>query len=335
MARAQHSHDGHRATRLESETHLPWRGVQNACRTTGMETGTEDPLAFLVELSPKELADGLLGEDDALRFLESRRWPLGISCPDCNSDSTYSIGGSLSRSRHLHGCRGCNRQFSWRSGSIFKGTRNSPLVILTAAEALSSGHASADVVRLLEQGFDFRRPRAQRLVTELMELSLASQAGVELVLADSDANPEDLVRPATEGPAVAAVAVSKEPGFTESAQPAEADSSTEPLELPAMAQAEKIETSKSVGSLLFMFALVLLGATAFVSLRGNAVEAAAPETWTRSWKVGNDRFDVTSKRKAGESKEDWVQRFDAELRELEDEFPPNKEPQDAGTRDDL
>lgn len=283
-----------------------------------MEPQSKDPLSFLVDLAPEELAAALVDEPAALAFLEDRRWSGGVRCPACDSGSTYSIGGAHSKSRHLHGCRDCSQQFSWRTGSIFKGSRNSPLEIVTAAGALVGGLGSAEVVHVLEQGFGFRRPRAQRLVTDLMELRHTGAAGEYQA---NEAFPEG--QP-SEGGNDSHDSSSSPP---EPPNPVEApEFATEVDDVSSEASAPWLGQAWVRGALLA--AAILLALTVFV-IRSSVSEAGTGEVWVRSWSVGDDRVDVTSGPRVGESREEWVQRFDDELRELEIYFPPTKNDNNA------
>ena len=66
-------------------------------------------------------------EDKARRLLESLRWPEGQKCPHCASDKPYSIkakADSKSPSRDgLYKCRSCRKQFTFKVGSIFEGSK--------------------------------------------------------------------------------------------------------------------------------------------------------------------------------------------------------------------
>ena len=59
-------------------------------------------------------------EDDAISFLESKRWPFGVHCPKCNSTRAY-------KSRKGHSlpfyCRKCTANFSVKTETVFQGSR--------------------------------------------------------------------------------------------------------------------------------------------------------------------------------------------------------------------
>src|ERR1035441_4593881 len=63
-------------------------------------------------------------EDDALEFLETRRWPDGIRCPICDNDkvskTTRKTASKNKRSR-IYQCleTTCRQQFSATSGTIY------------------------------------------------------------------------------------------------------------------------------------------------------------------------------------------------------------------------
>ncbi|MDQ3696726.1 MAG: IS1595 family transposase [Gemmatimonadota bacterium] len=57
--------------------------------------------------------------DVSFAFVVQLRWPGGVACPRCGTDSP-----SLIRSRRIWKCKGCRRQFSVKVGTIFE---DSPL----------------------------------------------------------------------------------------------------------------------------------------------------------------------------------------------------------------
>lgn len=56
-------------------------------------------------------------EDKAFEFAVSLRWPGGVTCPLCGCDKH-----SFLSTRKTWQCKGCNKQFSVKKGSIFEGS---------------------------------------------------------------------------------------------------------------------------------------------------------------------------------------------------------------------
>lgn len=58
--------------------------------------------------------------DDAacVRYLASRRWPAGFSCPNCAGTRAYAL-----ERRRLWQCAGCRQQTSLTAGTVLHGTR--------------------------------------------------------------------------------------------------------------------------------------------------------------------------------------------------------------------
>ncbi len=53
-------------------------------------------------------------EDRCRAYLEVLRWPEGVRCPDCGSDSISRIS-----TRNQYDCNGCRSRFSVKSGTVF------------------------------------------------------------------------------------------------------------------------------------------------------------------------------------------------------------------------
>src|SRR3954470_10518811 len=53
--------------------------------------------------------------DVSLAFLAGLRWPEGVTCPRCNSDKN-----SFLSTRRIWKCKGCQKQFSVKLGTIFE-----------------------------------------------------------------------------------------------------------------------------------------------------------------------------------------------------------------------
>jgi transposase-like protein len=73
--------------------------------------------------APRTLQEAIVyfsGPQRAFDYAVSLRWPDGkIACPRCNSDKNYFI-----KTRRIWLCRGCNKQFTIKVGTIFE---DSPL----------------------------------------------------------------------------------------------------------------------------------------------------------------------------------------------------------------
>ena len=63
----------------------------------------------------KEAVEYFAGQDVALEFLASVRWPEGPQCPTCGSKAH-----SYLRSRRIWKCRECKRQYSAKLGTVFE-----------------------------------------------------------------------------------------------------------------------------------------------------------------------------------------------------------------------
>src|SRR5690606_32774735 len=57
--------------------------------------------------------------DTARRYVESIKWPGGACCPQCGS---VNVGEIKSRARYQCREKGCRKQFSLYTGTIFEGT---------------------------------------------------------------------------------------------------------------------------------------------------------------------------------------------------------------------
>jgi transposase-like protein len=72
--------------------------------------------------TPKTLLEAIRyfsDPDTCLNYMVSRRWPDGATCPHCGSKDAHFI-----RSRRIWRCRGCQKQYSVKVGTIFE---DSPL----------------------------------------------------------------------------------------------------------------------------------------------------------------------------------------------------------------
>jgi len=54
-------------------------------------------------------------QESAIKYLESRRWPNGVHCPSCNSP-----GRITKRKNCYYRCNACKKDFTVRTGTIFK-----------------------------------------------------------------------------------------------------------------------------------------------------------------------------------------------------------------------
>jgi transposase-like protein len=61
-----------------------------------------------------ELVEQFASEDECHEFLAELRWPKGIRCSECNSDSV-----SYLRKRRQYDCNACRKRFSVKAGTIF------------------------------------------------------------------------------------------------------------------------------------------------------------------------------------------------------------------------
>jgi len=61
-----------------------------------------------------KLIDRFGSEDRCRTYLEVLRWPEGVRCPDCGSDSISRI-----KTRNQYDCNGCRNRFSVKSGTVF------------------------------------------------------------------------------------------------------------------------------------------------------------------------------------------------------------------------
>lgn len=75
----------------------------------------------IVSALPKACSDELA----AVEFLERQRWGESPACPRCGATDVYQMldrDGTRNK-RFLWGCRGCNRQFTVRIGTVFEDSR--------------------------------------------------------------------------------------------------------------------------------------------------------------------------------------------------------------------
>jgi len=83
--------------------------------------------------------------DNALRYFASKRWPNGVRCPYCDTDTPMFL-----QTRRIWKCRKCRKQFSAKVGTIFE---DSPLPLgkwLTAAWLIGNcknGVSSYEIAR--------------------------------------------------------------------------------------------------------------------------------------------------------------------------------------------
>lgn len=61
-------------------------------------------------------------ERKSVQVLKSIRWPVGVVCVDCGSKHVVS-NGSYKKHYHKYVCRGCGRNFTELTGTIFDGTK--------------------------------------------------------------------------------------------------------------------------------------------------------------------------------------------------------------------
>lgn len=90
-------------------------------------------------------------EEKCIAFLETLRWPEGVSCPKCGNDriSRFQASGKTGKLRQLYQCLACRYQFSVRTGTIFHDS-HLPLQKWFTAMALvgeSGGTISANQLR--------------------------------------------------------------------------------------------------------------------------------------------------------------------------------------------
>ena len=76
----------------------------------------------IVEELPKACAD----ENAAVEFLEKARWEGGAACPHCGDMDVYQMKDRKTgerNKRYLWRCRGCNKQHTVRTGTVFEDSR--------------------------------------------------------------------------------------------------------------------------------------------------------------------------------------------------------------------
>jgi transposase-like protein len=77
------------------------------------------------DMNLPKLIERFGSEDRCRAYLETLRWPEGVRCPDCGSDSISRIkakvgsGKDPGRSRNQYDCNGCRSRFSVKSGTVF------------------------------------------------------------------------------------------------------------------------------------------------------------------------------------------------------------------------
>ena len=86
--------------------------------------------------------------DNCHNFMVSRRWPNGVTCPRCGSQSI----GKLSKPRYVWNCKGCKKQFTVKVGTVFE---DSPLPLTKWLPAVwlivnaKNGISSCEIARAL------------------------------------------------------------------------------------------------------------------------------------------------------------------------------------------
>lgn len=71
-------------------------------------------------VSTFQLLEMIPDEETAIEFIENRRWPDKVICPHCGSPHTSPISN---RPAHQCSTRGCRKQFSVRTDTIFENSR--------------------------------------------------------------------------------------------------------------------------------------------------------------------------------------------------------------------
>ena len=109
-------------------------------------------------------------EEKCIAFLETLRWPEGVSCPKCGKDriSRFQASGKTGKLRQLYQCLACRYQFSVRTGTIFHDS-HLPLQKWFTAMALvgeSGGTISANQLR---QALGVQYKTAWQLANRLRE----------------------------------------------------------------------------------------------------------------------------------------------------------------------
>lgn len=91
-------------------------------------------------------------ETKARKYLESVRWPFGVTCPHCgNLDKVYSLNGSAHRPG-LYKCAACRKQFSVTVGTIFERSHvplHKWLLAVHLLCASKKGHSSNQIHRMI------------------------------------------------------------------------------------------------------------------------------------------------------------------------------------------
>ena len=81
-------------------------------RSSTTKTGSEKPTRK--EISLADLFTMFPDDETAKQWLEKNIWPDGCKCPKCGHDDT----APTKNSRMPYRCRGCNKRFSVRTGTI-------------------------------------------------------------------------------------------------------------------------------------------------------------------------------------------------------------------------
>src|SRR5260370_9117624 len=107
-----------------------------------MESESKTPLTLLEAI--KYFDD----PDNGLRYLASKRWAIGVTCPNCDAADPMFLA-----KRRIWKCRKCRKQFSVKTQTIFE---DSPLSLgkwLTATWLISNcknGVSSYEIARDLK-----------------------------------------------------------------------------------------------------------------------------------------------------------------------------------------
>lgn len=239
----------------------------------------------------------------AQAVVERLRWPHGITCPSCTSAATRPIQTVRSGDRGLHVCDDCDRQFTWRVGTVFRKSPNRPEHLVRALTELAGGGTAAAASSALVEEHGFSRARARKLVEQL-EVMVEWPAPLETVAPT---------------PAAAPIFVNVQRQELQ-VQMVEAPTHVEvlPVSVPVESQTVTRRAAVAVAASVVAVACVVWLAVGGSQQRG--LDEPRQTSWIHNGEV--QRWSTT--REPHESFDDWVKRHEREVETLQARYSPDR-----------
>lgn len=272
-----------------------------------LETRISDRLAALPE-STLELAAAT--DRAALELIEAERWPTGPSCPNCAGEGVSRMTGARSIGRNLWRCADCGGQFSWRKGTEFSASVNTPRQIAFVALGRARGQEATVTVRELQLEFGFGTGRAIKLA-ELLSPAHALDPLPEVAQDPYCPPPRlDVALPAQ---------AAAEPETTATPLVVELNEAG----APASASGGKARWWGHRVARAAVSAAALLAVLGTLAFRGGPTAEAEAERKHVCWVHAGVPVELTGSRLTSEDQYEWRDRFLCKLKAAQDEFPPD------------